>query len=202
MGHATPSRPRSDRVQRRKERTRERIFTEAMRLFTEQGFEATTVAQISEAADIGKGTFFTYFATKQDVFYYLGEQVLQTVLERDDPALPAGDRLRRALGSAADWFENHEPEARQMALARLSALPAQSSSPNRRRARELLAEILREGMQAGELRSVPEDDAVLAVASAHFVPVAIWALGPQGPPLRERMHAQLEIVLAGLAARP
>lgn len=202
MGDARPPRPRSDRVQRRKERTRARIFTEAMRLFTEQGFEATTVAQISEAADIGKGTFFTYFATKQDVFYYLGEQVLQTVLEQDDPALPAADRLRRALAVAADWFDDHESEARQMVLARLSALPAQSPSPNRRRARRLLAEVLRDGMRAGELRSVPEDDAVLAVISAYFVPVAIWALGPPGPPLRERMDAQLEIVLAGMAARP
>lgn len=200
MAAATPSRDPSPRVQRRKDRTRERIFDEAMRLFTEQGFEATTVAQISEAADIGKGTFFTYFATKQDVFYYHGEQVLQVVIDHDDTDAPAPERLRRAFEAAADWYEKHEPQARQMALARLTALPSNSPSPNRIKAQALLTEVVRAGIDSGEFRPLPVTDAVLALASAYFMPVAIWALGSGEVPLRERLLAQFDIVLAGLVA--
>jgi len=43
------------------------IQKEALRLFLEQGFEATTIEAIAEAADISPGTFFNYFPTKEDV---------------------------------------------------------------------------------------------------------------------------------------
>jgi len=61
----------SDRVSRRRARTRERIFTEAMRLFAERGFDTVTVADITEAADIGKGTFFTPFPPHRRNYYKL-----------------------------------------------------------------------------------------------------------------------------------
>ena len=73
----------SDRVSRRRAQTRERIFIEAMRLFAERGFDRVTVADITEAADVGKGTFFTHFPSKRDVFRYLGsanQQRLQRAL--------------------------------------------------------------------------------------------------------------------------
>ncbi|QAY65836.1 TetR/AcrR family transcriptional regulator [Paenibacillus protaetiae] len=47
--------------------TKNRILEAAMCLFAEQGFEATTVAQITEAAGVAKGTFFNYFKTKEEV---------------------------------------------------------------------------------------------------------------------------------------
>ena len=53
--------------ERKKARTRATIRSEAIRLFSEQGFAATTVEQIAEAADISASTFFRYFPTKEAV---------------------------------------------------------------------------------------------------------------------------------------
>lgn len=60
-----------------RERTRRAVHQEiasaALRLFLEQGFDATTVDQIAAATGISRRSFFRYFATKEDVL--LGELV-------------------------------------------------------------------------------------------------------------------------------
>nr|WP_238162635.1 TetR family transcriptional regulator [Cohnella sp. AR92] len=51
----------------KKAKTMAAIQTQAMKLFREKGFNATTVEQIAEAAEVSPSTFFRYFATKEEV---------------------------------------------------------------------------------------------------------------------------------------
>lgn len=53
--------------QRKKAATRKRILETALRLFSERGFESPTVEEIAAAAEIGKGTVYNYFRTKEDL---------------------------------------------------------------------------------------------------------------------------------------
>jgi AcrR family transcriptional regulator len=55
--------------ERKKERTRQAIADTAMRLFARRGFDAVTVAQIAEAAEVSEKTVFNYFPAKEDLVY-------------------------------------------------------------------------------------------------------------------------------------
>lgn len=76
----------SELRERKKERTREAIQREALRLIADQGYDATTCEQIASAAEVAPATLFRYFATKEDI-------VLQDVY---DPMIAAAVRARPA----------------------------------------------------------------------------------------------------------
>src|SRR5256884_4852558 len=65
-----------DRRQRRSAEIRERLFRAALQLFAQKGFLETTVEDITEAADVGKGTFFNYFPSKDHILLAFGEMQL------------------------------------------------------------------------------------------------------------------------------
>src|SRR5881409_3811096 len=65
-----------DRRQRRSAEIRERLFRSALALFAEKGFAETTVEDITKAADVGKGTFFNYFPSKDHILLAFGEMQL------------------------------------------------------------------------------------------------------------------------------
>ena len=101
--------------QRKKQKTRDAIQREAMRLFQEQGYEATTIDQIAAAVDISPSTFFNYFPAKEDVVTYdKYDPMLLASLAGGPPGEPLSVALRRALRELADVFDRD----REMILAR------------------------------------------------------------------------------------
>src|SRR5881398_3963057 len=68
--------PSPNRRQRHSAEIRERLFRAALNLFAEKGFAETTVEDITEAADVGKGTFFNYFPSKDHILLAFGEMQL------------------------------------------------------------------------------------------------------------------------------
>ena len=92
------SEPGSDWRKRKKLATRERVRTCALRLFQEQGYEATTVEQIAAAARVSHMTVFRYFPTKEDVALSDSYDPLIVELLLQTPATrPLIDRVRAAL---------------------------------------------------------------------------------------------------------
>jgi AcrR family transcriptional regulator len=84
--------------QRKKAATRDRIQASALRLFREQGYEATTVEQIATAADVSHMTFFRYFPAKEDVVLSDGfDPLIADMIGRTPPGWPLARRIRAAL---------------------------------------------------------------------------------------------------------
>jgi AcrR family transcriptional regulator len=93
------------RRDRKKRLTRQRIVTAAVKLFVEQGYEQTTVAQIATAADVDPKTFFNYFRTKDEVLFVDMERnfemLLKPIAERRPHESP-GELLARMVQQYAD----------------------------------------------------------------------------------------------------
>jgi AcrR family transcriptional regulator len=94
--------------ERKKARTRASIREHALRLFKEQGYYATTVEQIADAAEVSPATFFRYFPTKEDVVLQDDFDLVTTeALERQPPELSPIAAFRAA---SAATFASLSPE--------------------------------------------------------------------------------------------
>ncbi|MEU7749657.1 TetR family transcriptional regulator [Nonomuraea sp. NPDC049158] len=69
------------RRERKKRQTKQLLVSTAYRLFSEQGYERTTVAQITSEADVATKTFFNYFPSKEDVLFSDAEHYYEAALE-------------------------------------------------------------------------------------------------------------------------
>ena len=90
---------------RKRERTRRALIDAAAALFERKGYDETTVAEIAAAADIGTRTFFSYFASKEDILFPDSDTRTQTTIQAiadRDPAEGPVDVLVRALETVAD----------------------------------------------------------------------------------------------------
>ena len=92
------------RRERKKRETHEKIFSNAMQLFRLQGFNATSVEQITQHADVGKGTFYNYFSTKEAVIVEFSRRTWQELVSkgRQKPTLSTRQRVELLL---KDWAE-------------------------------------------------------------------------------------------------
>lgn len=80
---------------------RERLVVAAVDLFTEQGYDATTVTQIAERAGVTKSTFFRYFPDKREVLT-AGQQTLSQLLAEGIAEAPAGASPLEAVAAGLE----------------------------------------------------------------------------------------------------
>ncbi|MHB8125492.1 MAG: TetR/AcrR family transcriptional regulator [Desulfitobacteriaceae bacterium] len=103
--------PELSRRERKKMETRERIYSSAMQLFQMQGFEETSIEQITQQADVGKGTFYNYFTSKEAVAMEFSTKGLETLLNSERERSYSGIRERLNI-FLQDWaafmINNHE----------------------------------------------------------------------------------------------
>lgn len=105
-----PETAETTRTQRRRAGTRARIVAAAERLMRERGVEAVTVQDITDAADIGHGTFYLHFKTKGEVLRPVIEQLADRLHQRvdhwthgsEDPAFRLATGIRFAVRSIAE----------------------------------------------------------------------------------------------------
>jgi len=142
---------------RRQAETRARILRAALDLFARQGYTDTTIEQITEAADVGKGTFFNYFPSKEHVLAGFGELQLGKVEGTLREALQDGQTAREVWKRLAHNLAKEPGRSPSLARGLLVAnLSSDALLVQMRRTlaqgREFLAQLTARGQERGELR--------------------------------------------------
>ncbi len=173
------------RRERRRAETRERIFRAAMRLFAENGFSETTTEQITDAADVGQGTFFNYFPTKPHVLTVLTEIQLSkigvAISEAQAGKLPIGEVLHRLTYSITEEIGGSPELTRALLTAFLSNDEVRAlTSKTMASAREQISGILTLGQQRGEVSdAVHAEHLALSFQRGIIGTMLLWAIGPK-----------------------
>jgi AcrR family transcriptional regulator len=197
----TPARPA--RRERRKAETYERLMRAALRLFAAQGLAATTVEQITEAADVGKGTFFNYFPTKEHILLAFGDTRIKKINAALDDAragsLPMWQVLRRLARSLAEEASHTPGLLRSILVAPLSRESVREFMVVKlREGRAALEQIFQIGQERGELRSdLSAAYMARGFQQSVFGALVLWSLDPAGD-LIAWLDVWLEMFLGGL----
>jgi AcrR family transcriptional regulator len=196
----------SSRRERRSAQIRERLFRSALEIFAVKGFAETTVEDITNAADLGKGTFFNYFPSKEHILLAFGEMQLaklQSLVDdarRTDEPMP---QFLRSIGVRMTQEPMRNPAiVRALLQAYLSSTPVREAMLDlQNRVLALHSEMIALGQQRGEIRN---DLAPLEIAQVFrqtiFGTLLIWSLYGDNS-LLPRMEAAFNVLWTGLAPR-
>ncbi|CAI6036180.1 TetR/AcrR family transcriptional regulator [Cohnella sp. JJ-181] len=98
-------------TERRPTDRRKQVLEAASRSFAAFGYKATTMDQVAKTAGVGKGTIYTFFANKEELFEQIVKDLiaeLKAVAERTlDPALPFADNLLNILQRVLAYRDRH-----------------------------------------------------------------------------------------------
>jgi AcrR family transcriptional regulator len=176
--------PPSNRRERRRVETRERIYRAALRIFAQRGYLDTTVEDITEAADVGKGTFFNYFPTKEHVLATYGDERLAAIeralKKARMPNQPVRPELRELATDLAGQSSESPDLLRSIFAAHLSCAPVRAELQNRlQKGRGLLSEILTIGQKRGEIRRDYSSAELARLIQLTLMGITIgWSLNP------------------------
>jgi len=163
---------------------RQHLYTTALTLFKDRGFEETTIQAITEAAGIAKGTFFNHFPTKESILVQWMTEVTRQGLA-DAQSRNGADAVDNVVGIMQSLFKQAMPERRLFQTAcRLVATEQEIAATDESMDEAVLSALnqqLDQGLQSGQFSDVLEPDILLPLLLATLTSTAQeWAFGPEG----------------------
>ena len=191
-----PHLQRMGRRERRAAETRLRLFRCALQLFTERGFSNVTVEDITEAADVGKGTFFNYFNSKEHVLGVMAEIQIGKVREALDRA-ETGKEVCPVLQQLYQRLAEEPGRSPDLARTLISSFLASEKvrllvDEQMAKGRHSLARILEIGQRAGEINPrLNSEHLALLLQQSVLGTILLWSLRGE-PRLKTAMERSFQ----------
>ncbi len=181
-----------------------RLLAAATELFAEKGFDATSVQEVVQRAQVTKGALYHYFDSKQDLLYEIYHSIislqlaeLERILAADGPA----DQMLRAIivslvettAARLDQAVVFGREMHRLDQNRLAAVRA-----DRRRYHDLVRDVVARAQAAGDFAPVADADTVTLVIFGVVNQLPVW-YRPSGTKSPAQLGGEIaDLILAGL----
>ena len=196
--------PGAGRRQRRAVETRLRLFRCALHLFAERGFPSVTVEEITEAADVGKGTFFNYFESKEHVLGVMAEIQLSKVREANSATSQGKQTIYSVLHRLARSLVEEPGRSPSLARAFISSFLASEGvrtiiARNMEEGRKMIAQIVAAGQERGEIDpKLKKEKVAMQLMQTCMGTVLLWSLD-ETPALKARIENSFQHFWRGIA---
>ncbi len=190
-----------------------------MRLLSEREFESVTVEAITEAADVGKGTFFNYFPNKEAVVGYFFEykssrlaeaarrvnepESLPALCTDDLPGGPIWKKMLRVFSLCADSPRDNRRMTRTLLSLVLTNVEVRRAYETMiHEITNLVSGFIEEAQRSGEVRAdLTAEQIVCHLNMVHLGAVSYWAYSETTVSMEEMLHRSYHLLWAGVACR-
>ena len=159
----------AQKLDRRIERTRQRLRESLLSLIVERGYEKVTVQHILDRAEAGRATFYEHFRSKEDLLGSGIEQLRVHLIDEWKSEIRAGGNTAEPLGFTLPLFK-HVDSHRQLYKA---IVGRESGVIVERKMRRMLADLVRDDLKARKSSGQTTDALNLAV---QYVVGALWSV--------------------------
>jgi AcrR family transcriptional regulator len=192
----------SNRFERRKQRTRAELVAAATRVLARQGLQSTKIADIAAAADVGVGTFYLHFDTKEALYDALVEDAAARLKAEIDAAREGIDDPVAETRAATEAMCRFARDNRE--VFKLVFDPGASHHDVVRRAQALFAQdieqSIRRGIERGVFGAVPPAIAAQALVGMSTQLLAWWT-EHEAVPVEWLNETIVTLTLRGLSPR-
>lgn len=193
---------KENRRERKKLEAKERIIAAALQMFFQRGFQDTTVAQIMVEADLGTGTFYNYFQSKEElVRYCLSTKVTEAMLaikqlQQNQQSYAA--KLAEIIYTISLIFVESKPLLGLFMQLRQTNLEVPGLPSHNLLFRDVLTEVFRQGQEQGEFK---QDIPAEVVSELIFGILQSTVTSAEQLNFSENLEAKLNIIFGGILNR-
>jgi AcrR family transcriptional regulator len=195
----------SGRREQAKLERRERIYEAALALFRSQGYESTTVDQITRHAGLAKGTFFNYFPTKDAVLRYLGTREIgrlgSSMGTNGSGRGTAIGKLKRLMAVLAANLEADRSLVSLIFRKGVTAPDLLAGDAGGFSLQPVASLLIRQAQYNGEVNRDLDPDGLAAALDALYLQQLVrWCESNPPYPLAERLTGIVDLLLLGIGS--
>jgi AcrR family transcriptional regulator len=197
-----------DRKAREFQRREADLLHAALALSNRDDWQAVTIDQIAQKAEIGKGTVYKHFASKDEMYARLAidfHRLVLAKLRNIDPALPTVERLRQVLKIFWEIYATHTEYQRVVEYCERPDFKRSIDERMRRQMHELesafgavIHDLVKQGIAEGALPNRPVPLLLFGAQSALVGALKLLWIGALGGPKEQYLEELTAFVLAGL----
>ncbi|MCD4808061.1 MAG: TetR/AcrR family transcriptional regulator [Methanococcoides sp.] len=187
-----------NRRDQKKQLFQKTIVDNALKLFLEKGVEETTVAEIMLKSNLGTGTFYNYFQSKEDIIkYVLSQKVIEMKLfleELTQSTITPSQKITQIILNLGILYDENQ----QLFNLYISHSPSPTQPLHGPEFKKTVINIIEQGQEEGEFNNTIPVQIIIEM----FMGLIQSALASQSQiPLRENLNYKLSLLLEGLKER-